>query len=163
MTTWHALMYIAIVLATAGVMEFVAWAAHKYVMHGFLWNWHEDHHKPHFEKEGFFERNDLFFLVFAVPSALCYMLGSMQQIAWLFCIGVGISVYGFIYFVIHDVFIHRRFTWLDKLNLKYTRALVRAHGAHHAVTTKDSGESFGLLAVKPKYWTERAAQQRATM
>ena len=27
-------------------MEFMAWFTHKYVMHGFLWNLHFDHHKP---------------------------------------------------------------------------------------------------------------------
>ena len=154
MTT--ALLYIGIVAATAAVMEFVAWFAHKYVMHGWLWSWHADHHKPHFEKEGFFERNDLFFLVFAVPSALSYMIGSMYELAWLFCIGIGISVYGLIYFLIHDVFIHRRFTWFDGLNLAYTRAIVRAHGAHHAVTTKDSGESFGLLVVDRRFFGRNA-------
>ena len=61
--------YTLITLAAVAFMEFVAWFAHKYIMHGFLWSWHEDHHKPHFEKEGFFEKNDLFFLVFATPRA----------------------------------------------------------------------------------------------
>ena len=157
----NALLYIAIVLLTAATMEFVAWAAHKYLMHGWLWSWHADHHKPHFEKEGFFERNDLFFLVFAVPSAASYMLGSIYEIAWLFCIGIGISVYGLIYFVVHDVFIHRRFRWLDKLDFWYTRAITRAHGAHHAVTTKDSGESFGLLVVDSKFFRRPHKAARA--
>lgn len=66
---------VLIILAAACGMELVAWVAHKYLMHGWLWSWHEDHHKPHFEKTGFFEKNDLFFIVFAIPSALCYMLG----------------------------------------------------------------------------------------
>ncbi|MFM2267096.1 MAG: hypothetical protein RL757_537, partial [Bacteroidota bacterium] len=65
MSNW--IFYTFVVFATVATMEFVAWAAHKYVMHGFLWNWHEDHHKPHFEKDGFWEKNDLFFLVFALP------------------------------------------------------------------------------------------------
>ena len=152
-----ALGYIAIVLLTAAAMELVAWSAHKYLMHGWLWSWHADHHRPHFEKEGFFERNDLFFLVFAIPSAASYMLGSMAQVPWLFCIGIGISVYGLIYFVVHDVFIHRRFPWLDRLDGWYTRGIKRAHGAHHAVTTKDSGQSFGLLLVDRKFFRAKEA------
>ena len=56
-------------------MEFVAWATHKYLMHGRLWSWHEDHHKPH-ENDGFFEKNDRFFLVFAIPSIICFVVGS---------------------------------------------------------------------------------------
>ena len=153
--------YVAIVLATAAAMEFVAWFTHKYVMHGVLWSWHEDHHRPHFEKAGFFERNDLFFLVFAVPSATSYMFGSMYEIAWLFCIGIGISVYGLIYFLVHDVYIHRRFDWFSSLDGAYTRAITRAHGAHHAVTTKDSSESYGLLLVKPQYF--RRSPSRAKL
>jgi beta-carotene 3-hydroxylase len=145
-----------IVLLTVIAMEFVAWTAHKFIMHGFGWNWHEDHHKPHFEKEGFFEKNDLFFLVFAIPSAASYMLGALvPTLSFLFFIGVGISIYGLIYFLIHDVYIHRRFTWFKQLDNPYSRAVLRAHGAHHANTAKDASESFGLLFVHPKYFGER--------
>ena len=35
-----------IVLTAFLFMEFAAWATHKYVMHGFLWYLHEDHHVP---------------------------------------------------------------------------------------------------------------------
>ncbi|MEL6945789.1 MAG: fatty acid hydroxylase, partial [Bacteroidota bacterium] len=87
------LLYTGVTLATIAAMEFVAWFAHKYIMHGWLWDWHEDHHKPHFEKEGFFEKNDLFFLVFAIPSALSYIIGSSTSHFWLFFVGVGISIY----------------------------------------------------------------------
>jgi beta-carotene 3-hydroxylase len=137
-------------------MEFVAWFAHKFVMHGFLWNWHEDHHKPHFEKEGFFEKNDLFFLVFATPSAACYIIGTLLDgYLWLFFIGVGISIYGLIYFLIHDVYIHQRFKWFKQLDSKFSRAILRAHGAHHAIQTKEGCESFGLLIVNSKYFKKR--------
>jgi len=152
------LIYAGIILATAATMEFVAWFAHKYVMHGFLWTWHEDHHKPHFEKEGFFERNDLFFLVFAIPSAFSYAFGAHFEIWWLFCIGIGISIYGLIYFLVHDVYIHRRFSWFKQLDNRYTQAVVRAHGAHHAVTTKESSESFGLLVFDKQYFGERVGK-----
>ncbi|MGI8581092.1 MAG: hypothetical protein ACR2KX_02800 [Chitinophagaceae bacterium] len=46
-------------------MEVVAWITHKFVMHGLLWRWHKDHHKK--EASGFFEHNDFFFLIFALP------------------------------------------------------------------------------------------------
>jgi len=94
---------IGIILASVMAMEFVAWFAHKFLMHGLLWNWHEDHHQPHL-KEGFFEKNDRFFLVFAIPSAFCYMAGSLWSgYGALLYIGIGISIYGLIYFLIHDV------------------------------------------------------------
>ncbi len=150
------LFYALITLGAVVFMEFVAWFAHKYVMHGFLWSWHEDHHKPHHEKEGFFEKNDLFFLVFAIPSAAFYIIGSATVHFWLFFVGVGISIYGLIYFLIHDVYIHQRFKWFRQLDSKYSRAILRAHGAHHAYRTKEDGESFGLLIVNPKYFRKRS-------
>ena len=152
----QALFYIFIVIATFCFMEFVAWFAHKFVMHGLLWSWHEDHHKPHHHKDGFFEKNDRFFLVFAIPSAASYMIGSMTDHFWLFFMGIGISIYGLVYFLIHDVYIHRRFKWFNQLDSKYSRAILRAHGAHHAKQTKEDGESFGLLVVSPKYFRKRS-------
>lgn len=150
------LLNIGIVLLSVLGMEFVAWFAHKYLMHGWLWIWHEDHHKPHFEKEGFFEKNDLFFLVFAIPSAAAYILGSTNDhLGWLFYVGIGISIYGLIYFLIHDVYIHQRFRWFRQLDSKYSRAILRAHGAHHAKSSKEDCESFGLLIVNPDYFKKR--------
>ncbi len=158
--------YITYSLITIGAvagMEFVAWFAHKYIMHGLLWNWHEDHHKPHFEKDGFWEKNDRFFLVFAVPSASCYILGTLlENYFFLFFIGVGISIYGLIYFLIHDVYIHQRFKWFRQLDNKYSRAILRAHGAHHAKQTKEGCESFGLLAVDNKYFHKRSKKSQET-
>ncbi|HMQ07101.1 MAG TPA: sterol desaturase family protein [Saprospiraceae bacterium] len=147
------LLYVLITLGTFAFMEFVAWSAHKYVMHGFLWSWHEDHHKPHYEKEGFFEKNDLFFLVFAIPSFLCYVFGSLfSSTHFMLYIGIGISIYGLVYFLIHDVYIHQRFKWFKQLDSRYSKAILRAHGAHHANTGKEDGTSFGLLIVDSKYF-----------
>ena len=153
MTFWF---YAGVTLLTIVVMEFVAWFAHKYVMHGLLWNWHEDHHKPHYEKHGFFEKNDLFFLVFAIPSALSYIVGSSVGPFWLFFVGVGISIYGLIYFLIHDVYIHQRFKWFKQLDNRFSRAILRAHGVHHAKHTKENCESFGLLVVDSKFYRKRS-------
>ncbi|MCB0704495.1 MAG: sterol desaturase family protein [Saprospiraceae bacterium] len=157
MSPW---IYALIVVVTFFFMEFVAWSAHKFVMHGMLWSWHEDHHQPHHQKQGFFEKNDRFFLVFAIPSAASYMIGSMTPHFWLFFVGVGISIYGLAYFLIHDVYIHRRFKWFDQLDGKYSRAILRAHGAHHAKIEKEAGESFGLLIVHPKYFKKRRKASR---
>ena len=150
------LLYTLITLITFIIMEFVAWLAHKYLMHGNLWIWHEDHHKPRHEKHGFFEKNDLFFMVFAIPSALSYIIGLSTPQLWLLFVGIGISIYGLIYFLIHDVYIHRRFKWFRQLDSTYSRAILRAHGDHHAKTTKEDGISFGLLIVDPKYFGKRA-------
>lgn len=159
--------FVGVIILTAVVMEFVAWFSHKYIMHGFLWVWHEDHHKPHHEKDGFFEKNDLFFLVFAIPSMGAFIGGALTEYNWLTAIGIGISVYGAIYFLIHDVYIHQRFKWFRQLDSKYSRGILRAHGAHHAIQTKEECESFGLLVVAPKFfkkrskWSEEEKQEKA--
>jgi beta-carotene 3-hydroxylase len=120
-------------------------------MHGLLWSRHEDHHKPH-TVHGFFQKNDRFFLVFAIPSALSYIVGSaVPGMFPLFFVGVGISLYGLTYFLVHDVYIHRRFNWFKQLDNRYSRAILRAHGAHHAKQTKEDCESFGMLIVNPKF------------
>ena len=150
------ILYTLITVGTAVGMEFTAWFTHKYVMHGFLWSWHEDHHKPHHEKEGFFEKNDLFFLVFAIPSSICYMVGLSSAHFWLLFVGIGISIYGLIYFLIHDVYIHQRFKWFRQLDSRYSKGILRAHGAHHVKTGKEDGESFGLLVVDAKFFKKRS-------
>ena len=59
-------LWTSVYLSTFFAMEFVAWFSHKYIMHGFLWVWHKDHHKK--EHDSWFEMNDLFFVVYALMS-----------------------------------------------------------------------------------------------
>ena len=139
-----------ITLATFVFMEFMAWFTHKFVMHGFLWYLHRDHHQGH---EGFFEKNDSFFLIFAVPSAYCFVTGIMNNDFRLF-IGIGIALYGFAYFLVHDVIIHQRFKWLRNLDNDYIKAIRRAHKIHHKHMGKEHGENFGMLVVPQKYFRE---------
>lgn len=148
-----AVFYTLVTLAAYAGMELTAWAAHRYLMHGPLWSWHEDHHKPKYEKTGFWEKNDRFFVVFAIPSMISYILGSLYlDYRWLLYVGIGISLYGLTYFLIHDVYIHQRFKWFKQLDSKYSRAILKAHGHHHAITTKEDCESFGLLIVEPRFF-----------
>lgn len=155
------LFYILVTLAAYAGMEFVAWAAHRYLMHGPLWSWHEDHHLPKYEKTGFWEKNDRFFIVFAIPSMFSYMAGSLYaEYRWLLFVGIGISLYGLTYFLIHDVYIHQRFRWFKQLDSKYSRAILKAHGSHHSVTTKEDCESFGLLVVEPKFFKKITATKK---
>ena len=76
-----------IVLGTFIAMEFVSWATHKYIMHGFLWSLHKDHHQVDHKKKT--QKNDLFFLIFACPSIACIYIGWQDLSAILF---VGISI-----------------------------------------------------------------------
>ena len=89
-------MYFGIVLVTFLLMEGVTWLTHRFVMHGFLWYLHEDHHKP---TGHVFEKNDAFFLIFSIPSFLCFLLGALNQNTILVSIGIGIAAYGLCYFL----------------------------------------------------------------
>ena len=129
-----------IVLAAFVGMEAVAWLAHKYVMHGILWIWHKDHHKK--ESEGFIEHNDFFFLIFAMPGIACLFFGMKNDFNFLFCIGVGITLYGLCYFLVHEIFIHQRFKILRNSNNKYLKAIRRTHKMHHKHLTKEHGSAL---------------------
>jgi beta-carotene 3-hydroxylase len=152
-------MGIIITLATFGIMEFMAWSTHRFVMHGFMWYFHEDHHVPH---QKIFERNDVFFLIYAIPSWLCIMLGMMNASVVSVSIGFGILLYGIAYFLVHDVLIHRRFKWFDNTDNWYFRALRKAHKVHHKNQGKEEGQCFGMLWVPLRYFKEakKAKQQQ---
>jgi beta-carotene 3-hydroxylase len=146
------LTYTLILVGTFFGMEAVAWLTHKYVMHGLLWNLHEDHHKKN--PTSFFEKNDYFFLIFAIPGILCLALGLYTSYTYLMFIGLGITIYGFAYFFVHDIFIHQRFKIFRNSDNFYFRAIRRAHKMHHKHLGKEDGECFGMLWVPIKYFSE---------
>ncbi|MDP4827599.1 MAG: sterol desaturase family protein [Flavobacteriales bacterium] len=145
------ILNILIFIGTFFFMEFMAWFTHKYIMHGFMWYFHRDHHV---HEPGFFERNDVFFLIFAVPSFLCIFTGLKAGGDFRVWIGAGIALYGLCYFLVHDVFIHQRFKWLRNSSNPYLLSLRRAHKIHHKHLGPQDGECFGMLVVPYKYWKE---------
>ena len=149
---------ISITLAIFLSMEFTAWLTHKYLMHGLLWFLHEDHHKPH--DESFFEKNDYFFLIFALPGITAIYFGWQNNFSSVFYVGLGITLYGFAYFFIHDLFIHQRIPILRNTNIRYFKALRKAHKVHHKHLGKEDGECFGMLLISYKYFKE--AKRNAT-
>ena len=153
------ILNIGTVVATFFFMEFMAWFTHKYVMHGFGWYLHKDHHQ---KEPGFFEKNDSFFLIFAVPSWLLIMTGMMAGNDIRVWIGLGIAVYGLAYFLVHEIFIHQRFKLFRKSDNAYLRAIRRAHKMHHKHLGKEHGECFGMLIVPFKYYREAKSAKLQT-
>ena len=145
------LLFVATVLA----MEGVAYAAHRWVMHGPGWVLHASHHRA---RTGWFELNDLYAVIFAIPSiALLYagvQLGLWQGFSW---IGAGIAAYGAIYFGFHDVIVHRRVAHRYVPRSRYMKRIVQAHRLHHAIEEKQGTVSFGFL------WAPRAEQLSAEL
>ena len=140
------LSIILTMLAATIAMEFVAWSSHKYIMHGFGWGWHRDHHEPH---DNLLEKNDLFAIFGAGMSISAFVIGSpmiMGASAWepATWIGLGILFYGIIYTLVHDGLVHQRyFKWVPRKG--YAKRLVQAHKLHHATIGKEGGVSFGFV------------------
>ncbi len=130
-------------VATVAVMEGVAYVAHRWIMHGPGWFLHASHHAP---REGTWELNDLYAVIFAIPS-IVLLLGGAQFGWWPGClwIGAGIAAYGAIYFGFHDVIVHRRIAHRYVPRSSYMKRIVQAHRIHHAVAGKHGTVSFGFL------------------
>lgn len=151
------LFYIFITIATFLFAEALTWLTHKYVMHGFLWYLHQDHHQPRYDSV--FEKNDSFFVIFAIPSALAFYNGLTPSLSYLFFIGLGILLYGIAYFIVHDVIIHQRFKWFKRVQSPYLQALRKGHKVHHKTMGKNGGECYGMLIVPMKYFREKYSRR----
>ncbi len=133
---------VGIVLGTVMAMEAVAWAVHKYVMHGPLgWGWHESHHLPH---DDLIERNDWYAALGAVLAIGLFLLGEWVWPA-LFWAGVGVSVYAVLFFVAHDGLVHQRWPFRYVPRRGYLKRVYQAHRLHHAVDGREGCVSFGFL------------------
>ncbi len=149
MTLMSPLAAIALILVTIFAMELVAWGSHKYIMHGWGWGWHRDHHERH---DNVLEKNDLYALVGAAMSISMFMFGSpliAGASAWppATFIGIGILGYGILYTLAHDGLVHQRyFRWVPKSG--YAKRMVQAHKLHHATQSKEGGVSFGFLIAR---------------
>lgn len=145
--------WILIFLGTFFFMEFMAWFTHKFIMHGFLWSLHKDHH--HKDHSSWWERNDLFFVFYALVSIGCFLLWRYENIWFTLPIGLGILAYGIAYFTVHDIFIHQRFKLFRNANNWYARGIRRAHKIHHKHLGKEDSENFGMLIVPFKYFKKK--------
>lgn len=151
-----------IVAGTFLLWEVVAWLTHKYVMHGFLWVWHRSHHTVHDHK---FEKNDLFAVVFSIPSiGIFYYFSQVVFNPYMLAVGLGIFCYGIFYFVFHDIIVHQRLKWRPKRKSTYLQRMIHAHYIHHSKHTRDGCEAFGFLYAarkyEPKKFTFKAERSR---
>jgi len=138
-----------IIIITFFAMELVAWATHKYLMHGLLWKLHKDHHVV--DKNNKFQKNDFFFLIFAIPSMILIYIGYEYDNISLF-FGLGIALYGLGYFIVHEIIIHQRLRFFKKSNNSYIKSIRMAHKVHHKTLGKYGASSFGMLIVSKKYF-----------
>ncbi|MGI9036537.1 MAG: sterol desaturase family protein [Pyrinomonadaceae bacterium] len=126
-------------LATFGFagMEIFSYLVHRFLFHGIFWRIHQTHHKPN---KFFLELNDIFSLIFALAAIALMIFGNV----FAFPIGLGITLYGIVYFITHDFFTHRRFLSFGSKN-KILLTIRRAHRRHHQSVEKRGIEPFGLF------------------
>lgn len=144
-------------LATVAAMEGVAYVSHRWVMHGPGWFLHASHHRA---REGFWELNDLYFVIYALPSAALLVGGPSGYLgSWAIWVGAGIAAYGAIYLGFHDVIVHRRYDSGYVPRWNYMKRIVQAHRIHHIVETKEGTVSFGfLVAPRPEVLKAKLAE-----
>ncbi len=138
---------IGLIIGTVVVMEAFAWFLHKYILHGPLWVLHKSHHEP---QKTWWEWNDLVSLFYGVLAAAFIMYGITFS-HWIQFIGWGITVYGFLYFTLHDIIVHRRIKVPYQFSHPYLKRLIRAHKIHHKHLQKEGSEAFGFLYALKKY------------
>ncbi len=134
---------ILLFLATVIGMEGFAYVMHRWVMHGPGWFLHESHHRT---RTGTWELNDLYAMIFAIPS-ITLIAGGVQFGWWpgSTWIGAGIAAYGAIYFGFHDIIVHRRLPTRYLPKSSYMKRIIQAHRLHHVVETKHGTVSYGFL------------------
>ena len=149
MHTMSILTGLLLSLATVAFMEGVAYVSHRWVMHGPGWFLHESHHRA---RDGFWEMNDWYFVIYALPSIALLIGGTSGMLdSWAIWVGAGIAAYGAIYLGFHDIIVHKRWDSGYVARWSYMKRIVQAHRIHHIVETKEGTESFGfLIASKPE-------------
>lgn len=135
------------------VMEPVTYAAHRWVMHGIGEFLHRSHHRP---GSSGWEANDLYPVAFAAVVLVGMALGfNVNGLGDLVAVGVGITLYGAAYALVHDVYIHRRVLGWRPPRSRVGDHLAEAHRVHHLY----NGEPYGmLLPIIPAALKARAAR-----
>lgn len=130
--------FLVIVLVAFAAMELFSYLVHRYLYHTVFWFLHKSHHTP---RTGRFEWNDVFPLTFSLISigVIWYAVGDPNR-SDLLAVMIGVSLYGLIYLVIHDLYAHRRMKSLA-FRVPYLQQVKKAHMVHH----QTGGEPYGLL------------------
>ena len=128
-------------------MEPVTALIHRYVMHLVGWAWHKSHHERIGQP---FELNDLFPVVFSVLAIALFVLGMSNDSFT--AVAIGVTLYGAVYFVAHEIVIHSRFFKIKNNNrlFNYWRF---SHNVHHQYNKAP----YGFIApVTPKDLAQKA-------
>jgi beta-carotene 3-hydroxylase len=134
--TWIDLM---IALVAFAVMEPITAATHRWVMHGIGEFIHRSHHRP---RTALWEMNDWYPVIFAAVVNIGFFAGfNWRGFGALIPVGIGVTLYGAAYAIVHDVYIHGRLGWFANRRIAAFDRLADAHRIHHLY----SAAPFGML------------------
>ena len=115
-----------VVVAAFVLMEPVTALTHRFVMHGIGRRLHRSHHQPDGSR---FELNDWFPVMFASIVMLGLWAGfNLDGLEILIPVGIGVTLYGAAYALVHDVYIHGRVGWFAERSVWRTGRRARSPG-----------------------------------
>jgi beta-carotene 3-hydroxylase len=130
-------------------------------MHRLGWCLHYDHHNA---SGRIFQKNDLYALIFAVPSFLLIFFGLQNRWYMMASAGFGVALYGVGYVLFHDIMFHGRIKALKfKPKHPYLKRIINAHRVHHAAVTREGAVSFSFLWAPKTYGPEHQAEVDRTL
>lgn len=137
------------------VMEPLTALTHRYVMHGIGMRLHGSHHRRAHRR---LEANDAFPVTFAGVVCIGLWLGfNTPELADLVPLGLGVTLYGLTYALVHDVYIHGRLRLFGDHHLGVLDRLADAHALHH----RYGGAPYGMLVpIVPAGIRQRATGSR---
>lgn len=148
--SWSSLVIVVLAFLA---MEPVTAATHRWVMHGVGEFLHRSHHQ---RIVGRFEANDWYPVMFAAVVNVGFFAGfNWDGFGSLVPVGVGVTMYGACYALVHDVYIHGRLGWFAGRRVAAFDRLADAHRIHHLYGAAPYGM---LLPVVPAHLRERAGR-----
>ena len=135
------------------LMEPLTAATHRWIMHGVGAWFHRSHHRP--GTSSGWERNDWFPVAFASLVMFGFWLGFNTSFSALVPLGIGVTLYGIAYALVHDGYIHRRIDPFRTHRIAMLDRLADAHRIHHLY----NAAPYGMLApMVPTELRDRAAR-----
>ena len=144
--------FVLIIVVAFVLMEPLTAATHRWVMHGIGEWFHRSHHRSR-RKPGW-ERNDWYPVAFASIVMFGFWLGFNTELTALVPLGIGITLYGIAYALVHDGYIHRRIDPFGTRPIHLLDRLADAHRIHHLYNAAPYGM---LVPIVPAELRARAA------
>ena len=125
-------LFVFVAVLTAVVMEPISAMIHRRIGHGMGWVLHRSHHDGPVAGP---ELNDVIPAVMALFAIAAFATGVMVSgFSILLPVATGVTTYGLVYAVVHDLYIHRRLPLLPK-HIAILEPLKAAHLKHHRTGT----------------------------